>query len=306
MHPIDPSRTDARSTDRRPLASLRWLIGLTVVGATFATVSLAGAPSADGLFAGFFTSSGEFWCRLDYTRAPRTVANFVSLTEGSRDWIDFQEAKVVRRGFYSGLQFHRVIAGFMIQSGSPSGLGNDGPGYRFADEFHSELRHQAAGTLSMANSGPDSNGSQFFITVTNTPWLDGVHSVFGQVVEGMEVVHAISQVPTEADRPKDPVRLDEVRILRNGAGANSFDPALVVPSLPDAGTPVPVALTVTSSSLLLHLQARTNHLQHLFWTRDLRTWDYQTFRGRLTLIDASLLLNDERLFLRVLDGGYEP
>lgn len=194
--------------------------------------ALRAAPSADGLYARFDTSLGTFWCQLEFTRAPRTVANFVSLAEGTRPWLDFNRATVSNRRFYDGLTFHRVVQGFVIQGGSPNGLGNDNPGYTFKDEFHPQLRHSAAGVLSMANSGSNSNGSQFFVTLTNTPHLDDKHSVFGTVVEGLDVVFAIGAVAVTDERPVTPVIMNAVTIERRGAAAQAFDPAAVTPPLP--------------------------------------------------------------------------
>jgi len=183
-----------------------------------------GLAAQEGLFADFNTSMGSFSCELDWVRSPRATANFMALATGDRPWMEEESARVSTRPFYEGLTFHRVIAGFMIQGGSPNGLGTDGPGYVFPDEFDPALRHDAPGILSMANSGPNSNGSQFFITVAATPWLDDVHTVFGRVVEGYAVVQAISQVDTDGqDRPQDPVHLHQVRIRRVGAAAEAFD-----------------------------------------------------------------------------------
>ena len=183
----------------------------------------ARAQLPDGLYAEFQTSMGTFTCRLEMEQAPRMVANFVGLATGERAWLA-ADGRVRTTPFYDGLLFHRVIAGFMIQSGSPSGDGSDDPGYAVLDEFDPALRHDAAGVLSMANSGPNSNGSQFFITAAATPWLDDVHCVFGRVVEGLEVVTAISLVGTDSeDRPVTPVVLQHVRILRSGAAAEAFD-----------------------------------------------------------------------------------
>jgi peptidyl-prolyl cis-trans isomerase B (cyclophilin B) len=124
------------------------------------------------------TSRGTIRIKLHADKAPKTVENF---------------EKLATKGFYNGLKFHRVIADFMVQTGCPQGTGTGGPGYKFADEFHKDLRHTGPGVLSMANSGPNTNGSQFFITHVATPWLDGKHSVFGQVIEGQDVVNAIQQ-----------------------------------------------------------------------------------------------------------------
>ncbi len=146
----------------------------------------------------FQTTEGTFTLELFSERAPDTVANFV---------------KLARDGFYDGLIFHRVIEDFMIQGGDPEGTGMGGPGYTIDDEFHPELRHHGPGILSMANAGPDTGGSQFFITLAATPWLDDRHAVFGKVTDGMEVVEEIGAVETDAnDRPVDEVRIESVTI----------------------------------------------------------------------------------------------
>lgn len=189
----------------------------------FLPIAISAAPSGDGIFAVFETNRGSFTCELFAEKAPVTVANFVGLVEGSRPWIDLPTGRLEQRPFYDGLTFHRIIDGFMIQGGSPNGQGTDGPGYRFRDEFHPDLIHDRAGMLSMANSGPDTNGSQFFITDGPTPWLDYKHAVFGRVIEGMAVVEAIGATATDAgDKPLVPVVMESVTILRNGAAAQSF------------------------------------------------------------------------------------
>jgi peptidyl-prolyl cis-trans isomerase A (cyclophilin A) len=170
---------------------------------------------AAGLYAIFETSQGEVVVKLFEKEAPKTVANFTGLADGSKEWIDVRLAKKEKKPFYDGLTFHRVIPKFMIQGGCPLGNGTGGPGYKFEDEFHPSLRHDKPGKLSMANSGPNTNGSQFFITVAATPWLDDKHSIFGEVVEGMDNVMKISNVSRDSgDRPKTPVILQRVRIER--------------------------------------------------------------------------------------------
>jgi peptidyl-prolyl cis-trans isomerase A (cyclophilin A) len=160
---------------------------------------------AQETYARFDTTEGNFKIRLFADKAPKTVENFVSLAEGAK----------TGQPFYDGLVFHRVIPDFMIQGGCPEGTGRGGPGYKFADEFHPDLKHSKPGVLSMANSGPNTNGSQFFITVAATPWLDNRHSVFGEVVEGYDVVEKISQAPrTAQDRPLKEVKIRSVQIER--------------------------------------------------------------------------------------------
>ena len=159
----------------------------------------------DGLFAKIVTEKGDIVIRLEYERTPLTVCNFVALAEGNMN-------ASKDKPFYDGLVFHRVIADFMIQGGCPQGRGTGGPGYRFRDEFHPALRHNRAGILSMANSGPNTNGSQFFITHVPTPWLDNKHSVFGHVVQGQNVVNSIIQGD----------KIERITIIRNGEAANAF------------------------------------------------------------------------------------
>ena len=167
----------------------------------------------EGMYANIKTTKGDILIKLEFEKTPLTVANFVALAEGNMK----NKKKDIGTPYYDGLKFHRVIADFMIQGGCPDGLGTGDPGYKFADEFHPDLKHDKGGILSMANSGPNTNGSQFFITHKKTPWLDGKHSVFGSVVEGMEVVNSIAQ---------DDI-MESVIITRNGSKAKSFDAAKV-------------------------------------------------------------------------------
>ena len=168
-----------------------------------------------GLYATFETSQGDVVCKLFEKETPKTVANFVGLAEGSKEFTDPKSGQKAKRPFYDGLTFHRVIPSFMIQGGCPLGTGTGGPGYRFEDEFHKSLRHDKPGKLSMANSGPNTNGSQFFITVAATPWLDNRHSIFGEIVEGQDIANKISETARDSnDRPRTPVILKHVRIER--------------------------------------------------------------------------------------------
>lgn len=148
----------------------------------------------------FITNKGVFVAEMFEDKAPLTTKNFIELTE---------------KGFYDGVIFHRVIEDFMIQGGDPTGTGMGGPGYKIKDEFGEGLKHDDEGILSMANAGPNTGGSQFFITLAPTPWLDGHHAVFGRIVEGMEVVRLIGVVPTDfRDRPKDPVIMEKVEVVK--------------------------------------------------------------------------------------------
>jgi cyclophilin family peptidyl-prolyl cis-trans isomerase len=178
---------------------------------------------SDGLYADLETNRGRILLKLFYKRVPRTVANFVGLADGTQSWNDPISGDSHKSKFYDGLTFHRVIADFMVQGGDPLGTGSGGPGYRFADEFHPELRHNKPGILSMANAGPDTNGSQFFITHKETPWLDDKHSVFGEVIEGMDVVNAIEKGD----------RIEQLQIVRQGSDAQAFD-EIAVTSKADA------------------------------------------------------------------------
>jgi len=169
-------------------------------------------------YAHFDTSLGQFTAELFDTKVPKTVANFVDLAEGTKEWKHPKTGERHKKPFYDGIIFHRVISGFMLQGGDPLGQGYGGPGYQFEDEFHPDLRHDRAGILSMANAGPNSNGSQFFVTLAPTPHLDRKHSVFGRVVSGLDVVEKIGKVPTDGnDRPKTPVVINKLTIERKDA-----------------------------------------------------------------------------------------
>jgi peptidyl-prolyl cis-trans isomerase A (cyclophilin A) len=168
-----------------------------------------------GLYAEFDTTMGKFVCRLFPEEAPKTVANFVGLAEGTKEFADPASGTKLKKAFYDGLIFHRVIPNFMIQGGDPTGTGRGGPGYKFEDEFNAKLKFDKPGKLAMANSGPNTNGSQFFITTAATPWLDGRHSIFGQVVEGQEIVDKISMTERNAqDRPLKDVSIKKIVIIK--------------------------------------------------------------------------------------------
>ncbi|MCX2678506.1 peptidylprolyl isomerase [Galbibacter sp. EGI 63066] len=180
----------------------------------------------DGLYADIQTTKGDMVVALYYNHTPVTVANFVSLAEGTNTYVsDSLKGKL----YYDGVIFHRVIKDFMIQGGDPSGTGEGGPGYRFKDEFVDSLKHDKKGILSMANAGPATNGSQFFITQKPTPFLDGRHTVYGEVVIGLEVVDTIANVETTGDtknpknRPLEDVVINHIEIIRKGDDAKNFD-----------------------------------------------------------------------------------
>ena len=182
----------------------------------------------DGLFADIETTKGHIVVKLNYKEVPTTVANFVTLAEGKNNFV-----KVEYKGkpFYNGTIFHRVIDGFMIQGGDPTGTGMGDPGYRFEDEFVPSLKHSKKGILSMANSGPNTNGSQFFITQVPTPHLDGRHTVFGETVKGEEVIDAIAKAPRNGqDRPNEDIKIKNITILANGKDAQKFDAVKVFDS----------------------------------------------------------------------------
>jgi len=188
-------------------------ITLILVGGV--SMSMAGndLPKEKGLYAIMETTQGTMVIKLEPEKAPKTVENFVGLATGKKTWTDPRSGAKKNEPFYNGIIFHRVIPDFMIQAGCPLGRGTGGPGYQIADEFHPSLKHDGPGVLSMANAGPNTGGSQFFITVKATPWLDNRHAVFGKVVKGLDVAVKISQVPRDGrDKPNTDVVIKSVTI----------------------------------------------------------------------------------------------
>jgi peptidyl-prolyl cis-trans isomerase A (cyclophilin A) len=182
--------------------------------ATFPPITV---PGKGALYARFVTSLGNVVIKLEEERTPKTVKNFVGLATGAQEWKDPRNGET-KKGvpYYDGTIFHRVIPDFMAQGGDPAGRGTGGPGYRFGDEFHPELRHDVPGVLSMANAGPGTNGSQFFLCEKPTPWLDNKHSVFGKAVAGLDIIKKITHSATGAnDRPVQDIVLKKLEIFRS-------------------------------------------------------------------------------------------
>jgi cyclophilin family peptidyl-prolyl cis-trans isomerase len=206
-------------------AFFRRVVAQLVVAATLLVfTSIGSAQYTNGIYAEFNTSLGSYTCALYYAQSPKAVANFIGLATGQRAWLDLPSGVVKTNPFYNGTIFHRVIAGFMIQGGSPNGVGTDGPAYSFVDEFTNTLRFDSFGVLAMANSGPDSNGSQYFVTVSPQPGLNDVHTIFGKLYGGSNVVYAINHATTDGnDKPLTNVVVQSVNIRRIGTAANAFD-----------------------------------------------------------------------------------
>lgn len=252
-------------------------------------VPLFAAPG-EGLFVTLQTTMGDIRIELEFDEAPRTCANFLSLVEGTRTWVDLDEARPKEKPFYTGIIFHRVVSNFVIQAGSPDGTGSDGPGYRFNDEFSTNLRHDVSGTVSMANSGPNSNGSQFFITLRPTPNLDfdmiplaSAHAVFGYVVEGMDVVSNMGAVATAgAGKPVDDIVITNHVVARMGTDANDFDVHAVVPPLPSVNEIRCDTFINTNDNFILDWEEREDHEVWLF---------------------GSIQLEDEQGWMNIVSGG---
>ena len=192
------------------------LVAILSAATAFAGQDAAAKKGGGKVYAHFTTNLGKFTVELFEKDAPKTVANFVGLADGTKEWTDPKTGAKVKKPFYNGLIFHRVIADFMIQGGDPLGTGTGDPGYKFADEFGSGRKMDKAGVLAMANAGPNTNGSQFFITLKETNYLNGKHTVFGEVTEGMDTIRKIGETKTSkpGDRPVTPVVIQTVTIER--------------------------------------------------------------------------------------------
>ena len=245
-----------------------------VLSKLFPTLLLLAAPTAGAqIYADVSTSMGNFTIQLNHTAAPKAVANFVSLAEGSRAWVNPVSGSIVTNTpYYNGVTFHRVIKDFMSQTGSRKGDGSDNPGYRFQDEVSNGLTHSGPHVVSMANSGTNTNGAQFFITDVATPHLNGRHSVFGTISSGQAVVDSINNVATTDDKPNTPVVIKTITIRRVGAAAQAFDvqaQGLPVVSRPETKISVVVGGNMTAT--LTPPLAAKSHLRVMRST-NLQTW----------------------------------
>lgn len=275
-------------------------LGILFLLTSVAFTTFANPPARNGLFATLETSAGDICFELLYQDAPRTVANFVTLAEGTRPWFNTETNGVSNEPFYNGRIFHRVVENFVIQAGRQSNFA--GPGYAFNDEFSTNARHDTEGVVSMANIGlPNTNGSQFFITLRALPGLDfdqtpagSQHSVFGRVVTGMNIVRAISVVPTDTNEiPLQPITLETVTIVRQGAAANAFNPATVQPPLP----------IVREASLAL---GRTGNSFRLFWNAspNARYWvSASSNLDNWNVISNAAIANSSAIIDGILDGN---
>lgn len=202
-----------------------------IISIIFFTVILMGCVNyssmkEDGIYAVINTNMGKFICMLYYDKTPITVGNFIGLSEGTKEFIDPKTNEKIKRPFYDGLIFHRIIKDKIIQGGCPLGAGNGSPGYKFVDEFNANLKFDSEGLLSMANNGiPNTNGSQFFLTLEPLPFLDGKYTIFGKVINGIDILKKISNVKVNDDnKPYEDIYIKNIKIVRKGEKAKEFDP----------------------------------------------------------------------------------
>jgi cyclophilin family peptidyl-prolyl cis-trans isomerase len=228
------------------------------------------AQYTNGIYAEFNTSLGSYTCVLNYAESPKAVGNFIGLASGQRAWLDLPSGVVKTNPFYNGITFHRVITNFVIQAGSPNGLGSDGPGYAFVDEITNTLRFDSFGMLAMANSGPDSNGSQFFVTTSPQPGLNNGYTIFGRLYGGSNVVYAIDHVATDANnKPLANVYINSIAIRHIGSAASAFD--INAQGLPLVTTlDLSIAKTGTNASLAFNNQLHADN--RLYGSSNLFNW----------------------------------
>jgi peptidyl-prolyl cis-trans isomerase A (cyclophilin A) len=283
------------------MSTMRIWLGLAVfLGLSF---NIQAVPTTNGLYAAVATTKGTFYCYLRYDLTPRTVANFVGLVTGTKDWLDYSKGTVVKQPFYPGLTFHRVVKGFVIQGGSPNGQGTDDPGYRFRNEIVSTLKHDKPGVLAMANAGnTNSNGSQFYVTVSPQPSLDGGYTVFGQVVEGMNIVSNINAVATDANsHPLVPVLITNLTILKIGTAASNFNAAAVSPALPVPKVKMP-AIKLQGTNMVLSWFPLAGYEYRLCETGDMKNWVGQYFGTSGTANVNSFYNTYAYVFFRVVES----
>ncbi|MGJ8645094.1 MAG: peptidylprolyl isomerase [Luteolibacter sp.] len=241
---------------------------------SFCLLIAASLPLRAQIYADFTTSDGDFTVELDYTNSPLTVANFIMLAEGTRDWVDSANGAVrTNTPYYDGIIFHRVVETFVNQAGSQNGIGTDGPGYAFPDEVSNGLSFDTPYLIAMANSGPNTNGSQFFITVGTPTFLDGVHTIFGSVTSGTSVMDAINVVSTDADKkPDTDITINSVTIRRVGVAANAFDEFSQIFPTVQSVTPN-ITFPASTATLNFDQAARTSF--SVYTSPDLLTWAQQ-------------------------------
>jgi peptidyl-prolyl cis-trans isomerase A (cyclophilin A) len=238
-------------------------------------IAAEGAAQTNGIFADFTTSMGNFTCQLDYTNSPAAVANFVGLASGQRAWLDLVTGVARTDPFYNGVTFHRVISGFIIQGGSRNGQGTDGPGYAFTDQFSAGLNFNGSWVLAMANSGPDSNGSQFFVTVAPYTSGNNTYVIFGHVVSGTNVVAAINHVATDSnDKPLTNVVMQQVVIRRVGEAAQALD--INVQGLPVV-TNIPLKISQGPGKVSLTFSNRAYADNQWYSSTNLSSWNENSF-----------------------------
>jgi peptidyl-prolyl cis-trans isomerase A (cyclophilin A) len=236
----------------------------------FLAPTFRAAGQANGIYADFATSMGSFTCKLEYAIAPKAVANFIGLAKGQRSWLDLPSGRAKTNAFYNGLIFHRVVPGFVIQAGSPNQQGTDGPGYVFPDEISPSLRFTNSGVLAMANSGTNSNGSQFFLTLANASFLNDGYTAFGELIGGTNVMLAIGQVATDANsKPLTNVVIQNIGIRTVGTAAQAFDSNLQ--NLPIV-TNLNLKIANSATQVGLSFSNRLNVENKLYASSDLHNW----------------------------------